>query len=384
MRQVKHILLCLLLCLSLTAEVFAADVPESFVCENLNGQQRIIKTYVLPANGDADALREAPFTYEGYRYTWAYTTKEEHPYSIVKTVTETVEIETAKDDLAQILAQLAPSMTYDDGEYVGELALDHTTLKTVAAGYETRYSSISETKTISGLASNDMSYVPGTTVKNGKTLKLANVEWQVTATGLVGEELLPCEYQAVATYTGSSSYQAATGYATTAEYTGEVTASGIESITYTVVFTGEKLEPVQIGPAPDEDPAAVRSHSAGSFLAWIACAIFAVGCAFLGWLLWTRRKNVYVYVPGNKPRDYKLVAKYRVEESELCIDITDAAVAPEGNVAVEIKHALAKKVLGKTFTVNYAGKRYCYNVQNDRPGDWHEFNLKTFEEVQLE
>lgn len=52
-----------------------------------------------------------------------------------KTVTETVTVETAKNDLSQILGQLAPSIAYDQDGYTGELALDHTTLVTEAAGY---------------------------------------------------------------------------------------------------------------------------------------------------------------------------------------------------------------------------------------------------------
>lgn len=381
MKHLKRLAMCLLLSFSLTVGAFAADVPESFTCENINGQQRIVKTYVLPASADPDALREAPFEYEGYRYTWAYTTKEDNPYTLTKTVTETVTVETAKNDLTAILEQLAPTIAYDDGEYAGELALDHTTLQTVAAGYETRSSTVSETKTISGLASNDMSYVPGTTVKNGLTLKLANVEWQVTATGLVGEELLPCEYQAVATYRGSSSYRAATGYVTTAEYRGEASASGIESITYTVVFTGERIEPVASG--EENDAAVSRGQHSASLLTGLAG--FLGVAALLGgaaWL-WLHRKNVYVYVPGTKPRDYRLVRKYRVD-GELSIDITDLNVDPEGNVAVEIRRPLAKKIKGRAFTVIYKGKGYCYDVRSDSPGDWHEFNLKTFEEVQLE
>ena len=39
----------------------------------------------------------------------------------------------------------------------------------------------------------------------------ANVEWQVTGTDLVGEALMPSQYQAVATYSAKASYQAATG-----------------------------------------------------------------------------------------------------------------------------------------------------------------------------
>ena len=43
-------------------------------------------------------------------------------YLDAKTVTETVTVETSSDDLTDVLAALAPSIPYDDGEYVGELA----------------------------------------------------------------------------------------------------------------------------------------------------------------------------------------------------------------------------------------------------------------------
>lgn len=48
MKRMSHIALGLLLILSLTTSAFAAEVPEDFVIENLNGQQRLVKTYVLP------------------------------------------------------------------------------------------------------------------------------------------------------------------------------------------------------------------------------------------------------------------------------------------------------------------------------------------------
>ena len=380
MKQVKHILMCLLLCMALTVGAFAADVPESFVCENLNGQQRIVKTYVPPPSADPDTLREAAFDYDGYHYTWAYTTKEEHPFLLTKSASETVTVETAKNELTAILEQLAPIIEYDDGEYRGELSLDHTTLHTEASGYETRRSSVSETKVIPNLASNDMSYVPATTVKNGKTLNLAGVDWQVTGTALVGEELVPSQYQAVATYTGSSSYQAATGYVTTAEYKGEVTAAGIENITYVVVYTGTEIQPLVVEP----EPAPSRGLSGGSggsllWLLWVVLAAALIGAAVY---LLLHRKTVYVYVPGSKPRDYKLVAKFRIKEDDaLALDLTNLDLDPEGNVAIEIKHALAKKIRGKVFAVECPTGLYQYTVQNDSPGDWHEFNLKTLEEV---
>lgn len=83
-----------------------------------------------------------------------------------------------------------------------------------------------------------MSYVPATTVKNGVTLNLSGVDWQVTGTDLVGDALSPSSYQAVATYSGRSYYKAATGYVTTAAYAGEISRDGVESVTYKVMYLG--------------------------------------------------------------------------------------------------------------------------------------------------
>ena len=111
MKSLSKLALCLLLAMSLTVSAFAAQVPDSLVAENLNGQQRLVKTYTLSPEVDPDELKEEDFSYNGYLYTWAYTTKVEHPYLESKTVTETVTVNTAKNDLAQILAELSPSMT---------------------------------------------------------------------------------------------------------------------------------------------------------------------------------------------------------------------------------------------------------------------------------
>lgn len=47
MKHFAKLALCLLLALSIMTSVFAAEVPDSLVTENLNGQQRLIKTYTL-------------------------------------------------------------------------------------------------------------------------------------------------------------------------------------------------------------------------------------------------------------------------------------------------------------------------------------------------
>ena len=148
MKHLKRLALSLLLVLSITVTAMAAEVPVSLVVENLNGQQRIVKTYELPPGTDPETLKEPSFEYDGFTYTWAYTTKEEHTFLETKAVTEKVTVETVKKDLNVVLEQLAPSIPYDDGEFSGELTLDHTTITTEAAGYTTKSGKVTATKTI--------------------------------------------------------------------------------------------------------------------------------------------------------------------------------------------------------------------------------------------
>lgn len=374
MKHLRHLALCLLLTLSMMTSAFAAEVPDSLVCQNLNGQQQLVKTYTLSPGIDPETLKEPSFEYDSFLYTWAYTTKDEHPFLETKEAVKTITVETAKNDLSQILAELAPSIDYNDGEFTGKLALDHTFLTTEASSYTTKYSKTTETKVIGNLDRNDMSYVLATTVKNGRTLTLANVDWQVTGTALVGEALVPSQYQAVATYSASNSYKAATGYVTTAEYRGEVVSEGIENITYTVVYTGEKIQPE----IPEFHVFLASNPMIGGLLLLPLLALLGL----LAFLLLKRRKNVYVYIPGDKPRDYKLIAKYRVEENTPHIDISELDPYPSGNVAVEVKRPLAKKLMGQSFTVQCRDGAYTYAIRQDKPGDWHEFNVETLSEVQ--
>lgn len=237
----KKAILCVLLTLSMSVSAFALEVPTDTVVQNLNGSQQVIKTFTIPADQDPQSLIERPFELEGYLYTFTDIVKTENAVEESRHHTEIITVETDKNDLALILQQLKPTVEYDDGVFRGTLALDHTTINTEASGYVPKSYTVSEVKTIGQLDRNDMSYVPSTTVKNGRTLNLANVEWQVTGTDLVGEALVPSSYQAVATYSAKATYQAATGYVTTAEYTGEVTHEGIESVTYVLTYLGTKV-----------------------------------------------------------------------------------------------------------------------------------------------
>ena len=238
----KRLLTCLLLAAALVTNACALEVPTDTTIQNLNGSQQLIKTYTLPPGADPQQLIEEPFAQEGWRYTFADIVKEENQVSDRRYHTETVTLETNTKDLGKILEQLDTTLDYDDGAYSGVLTLDHTAIRTEASGYTSQARNVTATKTIGPLDRNDMSYVPATTVKDGVTLNLSGVDWQIIGTDLVGDALAPASYQAVATYSGKSYHKVATGYVTSADYVGEVTRSDVESVTYTVTYLGTEAE----------------------------------------------------------------------------------------------------------------------------------------------
>ena len=226
------------LALILSVSAFAMEVPTSTVVQNLNGVQQYIKIYTVPADLDPQGLIESPFEYEGYVYTFADVTKQENAFQAEKEHTETITVETKRNNLSEILDVMNPTMEYDDGRYSGILALDHTTIRTEPAGYTSGSYTIRETKEIGNLDGNDMAYVPATTVKDGRTIQLESVDWQVQGTALVDDVLVPSSYVAVATYAGKASYSTPTGYITTADYVGTVSCEEIRDVTYTVLYVG--------------------------------------------------------------------------------------------------------------------------------------------------
>lgn len=278
--------------LALSVNAFAMEVPTDIVTQNLNGTQQVVKTYTVSPMTDPQELMEEPFTQEGYRYTYSDMVKEENQRKDTIAHREAVTVETAQKDLSAILEKLSPTLDYEKDGYVGTLALDHTTLHTEAAGYTSGSRAVTDTKIIGPLDRNDMSYIPVTTVKDGKTLTLAGVEWQVLGTDLVGETLVPSAYQAVATYSGKASYSNATGYMTTVEYVGEITRDEVESVTYWLTYLGEPI-PTAEEPAPHGILVAVQPY-----LPYVLCGLALATAVALGVCLARTRRERDMFRDG--------------------------------------------------------------------------------------
>ena len=182
-----------------------------------------------------------------------------------------------------------------------------------------------------------------TVEKNGRTLSLSNVTWSVESTALVGDELVPATYSAVATYSGSASSTVATGYITTAEYKGTVVSSGISSILYTVTYLGTKIEPTKAEP---------------TFKGAVLVISIIGGTALLAALLFlglTLRKNTTVYKATGKGNEYEKCGQLHLKAKNPELRIDRLKDIPEGVIAIEVDQAVAKKLFGQTIAIR------CYD-----------------------
>ena len=356
--------LALSLCMSLVVSASAASyMADDINYQNLNGKQQAIMVYTLLPDQQPEDLIEQDFEYDGYLYSYSGMTKQEQTFNEEKLHTETVTVNTDSKNLEDILAELKPTIEFDDGTSQGVLSLDHETIKTEAAGYKTSSYTVTATKNYTGLASNDSSLIDPTVVKNGRTLSLSNITWSVESTALVGDALVPATYSAVATYSGSASSTVATGYITTADYTGKVVSSGIASIKYTVTYIGTPILPEESGLNLS------ASAVCGGLLA------IAVLCGGVLFLLLRFRKNTTVYKSTGEGNEYDKCGNLllKIRSPELRIDhLKDV---PSGMIAIEVAEGTAKKLFGKKISIRYYDRIMTHTVGTVNGPYWFKLDV---------
>jgi len=263
----------------------------------------LYKSYTVAASYDPDQLVEPVFSQGGYRYRFSeIIQRDSTPASASKTVTESRTVNSETDDQASILALLGNKLPYSDADgYKGELFLVPESLMVSETGRSSYSYTVSDTRSFDGLANNDMANIPKTVNKNGMTLGLQTVDWQVTGSEGMGYSDVPTGYTAVAYYSAPATGTKASGYVATASFSGEAMKELIGKNTYTIVYEGEQI----IIPF--------------NYIPLIIAGVIIAGCIVACIVFWRLRKNVRVYVyQAGVP---ELYAKLRVSPREPKIDL---------------------------------------------------------------
>ena len=354
-----------MLTISCVSTASAAFIPDDVEYRQLNGQQQAVKTYTLLPSDDPSELHEESFEHDGYLYEFSDMTKLEQTYNEELPHSEIVTVNTSSKDLQAVLEVLEPSIEYSQDGYSGTLYLDHSTIKTEVAGYTHKNYTVTATKNYTGLDRNDTSYIDKTVVKDGRTLTLSNVSWSVESTTLVDDVLVPATYTAVATYSANASSSVATGYISTAEYSGTITASGISSIQYTVVFLGTEIDPeVGLLEGIAANPVA---------LAGIIAAAIAVGLLLFFAL---NRKNVTVYDSKGNCAEYEKCGQLHLSTKAPDLDLNRLKNTPAGDLAIEVDEKTARKLFGKAITLRHFHHVYKHTVGEVNGQYWFKVSLE--------
>lgn len=218
-----------------TPTVYPTEVTEY----HEGGTPRIRKVYTLTAVDDPTCIPTAHFEREEYLYTLLDMTRQDLTETNTKEYSKTVTVESKSNDMEQLVSLFAPTLDVTTGEgYAGILTLDPASIEAEVKGYGTSTRTVTATRTYPALSDADTSYLPKTTTENGRTLDLADVQWQEGGNF----------YTATATYTGNASSRYATGYTVTATYTGEVSKTTSDEVLYTAIFGGTPIQTAEQEP----------------------------------------------------------------------------------------------------------------------------------------
>ncbi len=137
---------------------------------------------------------------------------------------------------------------------------------------------------------------------------------------------------------------------TTANYTGEITAEGVQSIRYTVTYLG--------APIPEPEPEPVQ-EAGPSIIPWIILAVslmvLAGGGAAVFILL---RPNAVIYAMNARGVAYKRLGAQRVSVRKPRLDFTKLREYPAAEASVKLTEKLAHKLAGRLITIQlYNGTR---------------------------
>ena len=234
---ITALLSCLLTCPALAADtlLLTPTLYPTEVNEYASGEEmRLERTYCLSPTDDPASIPVGDFDREGWHYTLLDVTRQENSKSDEKDYAETYTLNMDTKDMEKIIPQLPAERTdtTEDG-YTGTLVLDTSSIKVEAAGYNTSTKTVTATRTYPNLSDADISFVPKSITDNGRTMELADVQWQ-ESDGF---------YHASATYTGKVSNKYATGYIVTADYSGGVVRTTMDDTIYTAIFSGTPIQP---------------------------------------------------------------------------------------------------------------------------------------------
>lgn len=181
---------------------------------------------------------------------------------------------------------------------------------------------------------------------------LTGLSWSETAN--VEDSDVPASWTATATYskTTYTNRQVADGYQASAVYKGEVAKTGVESVIYTVTYTGSKI-PVLPGLNPDITVSQLA----------IATGLAALLILLLIWR-YIRWHIARVYVYNEERRIHDVVSRQYVRVRTPKLRLSALQGHEETEYTVILRRRLAKRLVGRDIAIETGGEGQHHVVES--------------------
>jgi len=393
-RRIYTIICSIILILACILSVGAAasPIPVNIERKTIGGTEYIVKTFIVSENIAAEMLVESDFETDGSMFRYTSADRKENISESSRYAVNQATVNTSTNATAAILQQFAPSINYSEDGYFGILTLDTGSLATHPSEYGTRNDPVSKTREYPGLMYNDPSHIPKSISTEGITLALTNIEWIVTGTALAGSALVPVEYKAIASYSGSQNVTYVRSYTATANYTGIVTKKTVDSVNYTITYTGtiiptaEVTEPpvttedttepeTEQESEPDGSKTPVINYLGFLMIALLLCLIFAGVVGIIYYFKYIRKKKqnktgISIYNLIND--EYILLGIEPLDGSEIIIDLdkfNDSIKSSSFGFVLDKNSA--GMLSGNTIAADYNGETLTHIINvTDKTGEY--------------
>lgn len=337
MKFIKRIFAVCSFCTLLTvSNCFAVTLDNTNVTDNKLNCYRTYLVQETEKNTFIDNI-EKDIEVFGDKYTFdSYTTEGGNTIDSIDIAT-TKRITSKTNNLESIINQLGSIIHYEKDGYIGEYILNtqNIQIKTNYNGF--REDLIEETINYTDLEKNDLDFIPKQTVKNGLTLDLLKVEWEVQTTKMIGESKVADIYTAKCYYAGKQRIDYPNTYSITAEYTGTATKEIESPYTYTVKYN--KVE--------EKAPDSITEDNQEKQNNLLPVAGSTTGIILVVLFLFTGNVTVYNYRDGK----YIKVGKTRINRNNT-INLTRYSLFETTNkYKLEFSKKLTNKLQGKMITI---------------------------------
>ena len=246
-------------------------------------------------------------------------------------------------NIDNIIEQLGETIKYEENGFVGEYTLNPNTLKITTNENGFREVLIEKTITYTNLEKNDLSFIPKETQKNGLTLNLLNVEWEVETTKEIGSYIVPNTYIGKGYYATKQRIDYPDTYTVTGEYFG--TATKIEENPISITVKYEKIV--------EDDKEEINILPVAGGISGILVIVL---------LFFTGNITVYNY----KNEQWKKVGKARMKRNNKIKLDRFSLIESSNKYKLVFSKRLTQKVKGKMITIskNNTTKQMLANVNN--------------------